>query len=41
MALAPELGGGTPEEVVRRTQRFVRTLTQVAAQPWHLQPLAG
>lgn len=27
-----ELGGGSPEEVVQRTQRFVRTLTQVAAQ---------
>ena len=27
-----ELGGGTPQEVVQRTQRFVRTLTQVAAQ---------
>ncbi|NMM75937.1 cell division protein FtsQ [Acidovorax sp. SRB_14] len=27
-----ELGGGTPEEVAQRTQRFVRTLTQVAAQ---------
>ena len=27
-----ELGGGTPEEVVQRTQRFARTLTQVAAQ---------
>ncbi|MBO9678514.1 MAG: cell division protein FtsQ/DivIB [Acidovorax sp.] len=27
-----ELGGGTPGEVVQRTQRFVRTLTQVAAQ---------
>lgn len=27
-----ELGGGTPAEVVQRTQRFVRTLTQVAAQ---------
>lgn len=27
-----ELGGGTPEEVVQRTQRFTRTLTQVAAQ---------
>jgi cell division protein FtsQ len=27
-----ELGGGTPDEVVQRTQRFVRTLTQVAAQ---------
>ncbi|MBP3979870.1 cell division protein FtsQ/DivIB [Acidovorax sp. JG5] len=27
-----ELGGGTPQEVVERTQRFARTLTQVAAQ---------
>ena len=27
-----ELGGGTPQEVVQRTQRFLRTLTQVAAQ---------
>lgn len=27
-----ELGGGTPQEVVQRTQRFTRTLTQVAAQ---------
>ena len=27
-----ELGGGTAEEVVQRTQRFARTLTQVAAQ---------
>ena len=27
-----ELGGGTREEVVQRTQRFTRTLTQVAAQ---------
>ncbi|MCM2346707.1 cell division protein FtsQ/DivIB [Acidovorax soli] len=27
-----ELGGGTPQEVVERTQRFTRTLTQVAAQ---------
>ena len=27
-----ELGGGTPQEVVDRTQRFARTLTQVAAQ---------
>ncbi len=27
-----ELGGGTPQEVVVRTQRFTRTLTQVAAQ---------
>ena len=27
-----ELGGGSPDEVVQRTQRFVRTLTQVAAQ---------
>ena len=27
-----ELGGGTPAEVVQRTQRFTRTLTQVAAQ---------
>ena len=27
-----ELGGGTGEEVVQRTQRFARTLTQVAAQ---------
>lgn len=27
-----ELGGGTPVEVVQRTQRFVRTLTQVAGQ---------
>jgi len=27
-----ELGGGTPQEVVQRTQRFARTLTQVAAQ---------
>lgn len=27
-----ELGGGTPQEVVLRTQRFTRTLTQVAAQ---------
>ena len=27
-----ELGGGTPQEMVQRTQRFVRTLTQVAAQ---------
>lgn len=27
-----ELGGGTPPEVVLRTQRFTRTLTQVAAQ---------
>jgi len=26
------LGGGTPQEVVERTQRFARTLTQVAAQ---------
>ncbi|MFT4243594.1 MAG: cell division protein FtsQ/DivIB [Acidovorax sp.] len=29
---ALELGGGTPQEVVQRTQRFARTLTQVAAQ---------
>ncbi|MBV7428655.1 cell division protein FtsQ/DivIB [Acidovorax sp. sif1233] len=27
-----ELGGGAPQEVVQRTQRFTRTLTQVAAQ---------
>ena len=27
-----ELGGGSPQEVVQRTQRFTRTLTQVAAQ---------
>lgn len=27
-----QLGGGTAEEVVQRTQRFARTLTQVAAQ---------
>ncbi|RYF60097.1 MAG: FtsQ-type POTRA domain-containing protein, partial [Comamonadaceae bacterium] len=27
-----ELGGGTREEVVQRTQRFTRTLTQVAGQ---------
>jgi cell division protein FtsQ len=27
-----ELGGGTPHDVVQRTQRFARTLTQVAAQ---------
>lgn len=27
-----ELGGGSAQEVVQRTQRFVRTLTQVAAQ---------
>ena len=27
-----ELGGGTSEEVVQRTERFSRTLTQVAAQ---------
>ena len=27
-----ELGGGTPQEVVQRTQRFTRTLSQVAAQ---------
>lgn len=27
-----ELGGGSPDEVVQRTQKFVRTLTQVAAQ---------
>jgi len=27
-----ELGGGTAQEVVQRTQRFTRTLTQVAAQ---------
>ena len=27
-----ELGGGTHDEVVQRTQRFARTLTQVAAQ---------
>ena len=27
-----ELGGGTADEVVQRTQRFARTLTQVAAQ---------
>lgn len=27
-----ELGGGTPQEVVQRTQRFTRTLAQVAAQ---------
>lgn len=27
-----EMGGGVPPEVVHRTQRFVRTLTQVAAQ---------
>lgn len=27
-----ELGGGTSEEVLQRTQRFARTLTQVAAQ---------
>ena len=27
-----ELGGGTPQEVVQRTQRFVRTVTQVAGQ---------
>lgn len=28
---ALELGGGTPEEVLQRTQRFTRTLVQVAA----------
>lgn len=27
-----ELGGGTPQDVVQRTQRFARTLPQVAAQ---------
>ncbi len=27
-----ELGGGTPEQVVQRTQRFLRTLTQLTAQ---------
>lgn len=27
-----ELGGGTPAEVVQRTQRFLRTLTQLTAQ---------
>ena len=27
-----ELGGGEPEQVLQRTQRFLRTLTQLTAQ---------